>query len=244
MKKFIIPAVVLVILIIPSVLYLGITTGKHNFGNLPYFGPRQAHDTTDTKGRPKVDTAYYKVPAFEFTNQDGKPYGTTNLDGKVYVANFIATTNTDTTKKMSVLMQEVQKKIKGDYRIKAEDFRIISFSANPEADSLPALKTYSKRLMADSMLWNFVTGNKADINTLATKGYLLNNKQDLTVPSSTLICGKFVLVDKERHIRGIYDGTNIEQVNRMVEDIKVLFANYRIPRKGTDNGSPKVEQRH
>ena len=238
MKKFIIPIVALTILIVPSILYLAVTTGKHNFGNLAYYGPKQVHDTTDAKGNPKKDTLYHQIPAFAFTNQDNKLIGTTDLDGKVYIANFIATSNADTTKKMSVLMQEVQKKIKGDYRIKTEDFRIVSFTVDPIADSITVLKNYSKRLQADSTIWSFLSGNTAEINALARKGYLLN----VDSTASAFVTGKFILVDKNRHVRGIYDGTNIETVNKMVEDIKVLFANYRLAKKGSGNDSPKLEQ--
>lgn len=241
MKKWIIAAVTLTILIIPSVLYLLFTRGEHNILNLPYYGPKQVVQTTDAKGKPKTDTVYHAVPAFTFTNQDGKPYGNANLDGHIYVAYFMNTSNADTSKQLNTLMQEVQKKIKGDYRIKEDEFRIIAFTVKPEEDSVPVLKTMSNRLQADPAMWNFVTGPRTDIYNLAQKGYLLKENEDLS--TTTLVTGKAVLIDKQRHIRGIYNATNLADVNKLIDGIKGLFANYRLAKKVNNNESPKLEQR-
>jgi protein SCO1/2 len=241
MKKSIIAAVTLTILIIPSVLYILFTRGEHNILNLPYYGPKSVVQTTDAKGRPKTDTVYHAVPTFSLTNQDGKTYGNANLDGHIYVAYFMNTANADTSKQLNTLMQEVQKRIKGDYRIKAEEFRILAFTVKPEEDSIPVLKTMSTRLQADTAMWNFVTGPRADIYNLAQKGYLLKENEDLS--TNTLVTGKAVLVDKERHVRGIYNATNLADVNKLIDGIKGLFANYRLAKKGSGNDSPKLEQR-
>ncbi|UPT67584.1 MAG: SCO family protein [Sphingobacteriales bacterium JAD_PAG50586_3] len=241
MKKFIIPIAVIVVLIVPSVLYILFTRGEHNILNLPYYGPKSVVQTTDAKGRPKTDTVYHAIPAFSFINQDGKAYGTADLDSHIYVAYFMNTTNADTSKQLNTLMQEVQKRIKGDYRIKAEEFRIIAFTVKPEEDSVPVLKTMSTRLQADNAMWNFVTGPRADIYTLAQKGYLHKENEDLS--TATLVTGKAVLVDKQRHIRGIYNATNLADVNKLIDGIKGLFANYRLAKKVNNNEAPKLEQR-
>lgn len=243
MKRFRIVLIVLAILILPSALYLLVTTGKHNFGNLPYYGPRDAVEVTDAKGKTKMDTIYHSIPAFEFTNQDGKPFGSKDLLGKVYVADFFFTTCPGICKRMGVLMQEVQKKVKADHRVDYKEFAIVSFSVKPEEDSVPVLKAYSQRLQADSTMWNFLTGDRKQIYELGQKGFMLNTTEDLSAPGGVLHSEKFMLIDKEGHIRGIYDGTNLAEINKLVEDVRVLFANYRLAKKVNNNEAPKLEQR-
>jgi protein SCO1/2 len=102
---------------------------------------------------------------------------------------------------------------------------------NPENDSVPVLKAYSEMVHADTKMWNFVTGDKKELYDIARNGYLVNAMEGNGGPDDFIHSELFVLVDKEKHIRGIYDGTNIKEVNELLDDIKVLIAEYTIKEK-------------
>jgi protein SCO1/2 len=106
--------------------------------------------------------------------------------------------------------------------------QILSHTVNPENDSVSVLKAYSKMVHADTKMWNFVTGGKKQLYDLARNGYLVNALEGDGGPDDFIHSELFILVDKEKHIRGIYDGTNIKAVNDLLDDIKVLIAEYYI----------------
>ena len=106
--------------------------------------------------------------------------------------------------------------------------QILSHTVDPENDSVPVLKTYSNLIHADSKMWNFVTGDKKQLYDIARNGYLVNALEGDGGPDDFIHSELFVLVDKEKHIRGVYDGTNIKSVNDLLDDIKVLIAEYTI----------------
>ena len=109
--------------------------------------------------------------------------------------------------------------------------QILSHTVDPENDSVPVLKSYADMVHANTETWNFVTGDKKQLYDMARNSYLLNAMEGDGGSDDFIHSELFVLVDKEKHIRGIYDGTNIKAVNNLIDDIKVLTAEYMIKEK-------------
>lgn len=213
-KKFII---LLFLLTFPSVLYVVLTTGKHRFVHLPYYGEKILADN----GK---DTIYHSIPSFKFVNQNGDTISDKTYEGKIYVADYFFTTCKTICPKMTSELIRVQEK----FAYTNGMVQILSHTVNPENDSVPVLKAYANMVHADQKMWNFVTGDKKQLYDLARNGYLLNALEGDGGPDDFIHSELFILVDKEKHIRGIYDGTKITEVSKLIDGIKVLMAEYLI----------------
>lgn len=216
------------IILLPSLIYIFLTTGKHNFTHLPFYGTRQA--ITKTVGDKQVtDTIYHTIPPFKFVNQNGDTITDKNYSDCIYVADFFFTTCQSICPKMTANLGVVQEKFATN-----DSVLILSHTVNPGNDSVPTLNAYAKLVHANPKKWNLVTGNKKDIYEIAYKGYLLNVVEDTTqidIQKQFLHDEHFILVDKEKHIRGIYDGTSLPDVNKLIDDIKLLQADYIIKKE-------------
>ncbi|HEX8516470.1 MAG TPA: SCO family protein [Bacteroidia bacterium] len=217
MKKGTILVILLFILTFPSVLYVILATGETNFIRLPYMGERELAPN----GK---DTVYHKVQPFSFLNQDGKIITDKDYEGKIYVADYFFTTCQTICPKMATELLRVQEKFAYTKGL----VQILSHTVNPENDSVQVLKAYSDMIHADNTMWNFVTGDKKQLYDMARYSYLVNAMEGNGGPDDFIHSELFVLVDKEKHIRGIYDGTDIKAVNDLLDDIKVLIAEYTI----------------
>jgi len=213
-KKFII---LLFLLTFPSVLYVVLTTGKHRFVRLPYYGEKILADN----GK---DTIYHSIPSFKFVNQNGDTISDKTYDGKIYVADYFFTTCKTICPKMTSELIRVQEK----FAFTNGMVQILSHTVNPENDSVPVLKAYANMVHADQKMWNFVTGDKKQLYDIARNGYLLNALEGDGGTDDFIHSELFILVDKEKHIRGIYDGTKITEVSKLIDGIKVLMAEYLI----------------
>jgi protein SCO1 len=178
---------------------------------LPYYGPKEAGPGGDG------DTVYHTIPSFSFVNQDGKIVNNNDYNGKIYIADFFFVKCEGICPKMATQLQRVQEKFKNDPGV-----MILSHTVNPEEDSVEALAGYAAKLKADPKKWNFVTGGKKELYDMARYGYYLTVMEGDGGPDDFIHSETFVLVDPERHIRGIYDGTNASEVDRMIRDIGVL----------------------
>jgi protein SCO1/2 len=209
--------ILLLLLTFPSVFYVLLTTGKHNFIHLPYFGVKElaANGT---------DTIYHSLKPFSFINQDGKTITDKDYEGKIYVADYFFASCQTICPKMATELQRVQDKFAYTKGL----VQVLSHTVNPENDSVPVLKAYSNMVHADNSIWNFVTGDKKQLYEMARESYLVNAMEGDGGPDDFIHSEFFILVDKEKHIRGIYDGTNIKEVNELLDDIKVLIAEYTI----------------
>ncbi len=217
--------VLLILLTFPSVLYVILSTGKTNFIHLPYIGEK----IVAANGK---DTIYHSIPPFNFINQDGETITDKTYNGKIYVANYFFTTCKSICPKMANELQRVEKK----FAYTEGMVQIVSHTVNPENDSVAVLKAYSKMVHADTKMWNFVTGDKKQLYDIARNGYLINALEGDGGPDDFIHSELLVLVDKEKHIRGVYDGTDIKAVNNLLDDIKVLIAEYFI-KEGKDKKS-------
>jgi protein SCO1/2 len=216
-KKGTILVILLFILTFPSVLYVILATGKTNFICLPYIGERELA----SNGK---DTIYHTVQPFSFLDQDGKIITDKDYEGKIYVADYFFTTCQSICPKMATELLRVQEKFEYTKGL----VQILSHTVNPENDSVPVLNAYADMIHADRSVWSFVTGDKKQLYDMARHSYLLNAMEGDGGPDDFIHSELFVLVDKEKHIRGIYDGTDIKAVNDLLDDIKVLIAEYTI----------------
>jgi protein SCO1 len=186
--------------------------GEKNRSALPYLGPVEVTS--------EGDSVYHKIPPFSFVNQDGQIVNDNDLAGKIYVADFFFTTCDNICPKMTKQMYRVQEAFRND-----PDVMLLSHTVDPETDSVHVLARYAEDMKADTKKWHFLTGGKKELYDIAYNGYFLTvleapeeaGGDDDFIHSETLI-----LVDPEKHIRGLYDGTNSSDVDRLIRDIKIL----------------------
>ena len=159
----------------------------------------------------------HTIADFSFVNQNGKAITQNDYEGKIYVADFFFTTCGSICPIMADNMIDVQNAF-----INNPDVMILSHSVMPDVDSVPVLKKYAVDHHVNDAKWNLVTGDKKKIYEIARKSYLavkLGKPEELYDMVHT---ENFVLVDKKRRVRGFYDGTKKEEVQRLIEDIKWL----------------------
>jgi len=159
---------------------------------------------------------YHTIADFKLVNQNGDTITNDNYKNKIYVADFFFTTCVTICPIMTDHMVKIQRALKED-----PDVMLLSHSVTPEIDTVAQLKRYSISKGVDDGKWNLVTGDKREIYELARKSYLAAkdvpyNKYDLVHTEN------FVLVDKQRRIRGFYDGTNPEAIAQLLRDIQLL----------------------
>lgn len=204
---------VLGILFFPSLFWLLLTTGKNHFKHLPFIGP---YDVSE-----KGDTVYHSIPSFSFINQEGKIITDKDLSGKIYVANFFFVTCPKICPKMTDELRRVQDAYRG-----VEDVKFLSHTVNPEQDTVSALNEYAMKHGADNRQWWFLTGNKDSIYSIARNGYLVPAAQGVT-SNDFFHTQDLLLIDKEKHIRGIYDGLEPAEVDTLIDEIKLLMHEYK-----------------
>lgn len=197
---------------------------KHHFNYLPYFGPKETV-LVQRDGQAVVDTVYATVPAFSFIDRFGKAFTDKQVEGKVLVVDFFFTRCTTICPKMGVQMQQLQLKLDDEA---FSDVVFLSHTVDPEYDTPEVLDDYARKLQADTARWKFLTGNKADIYLHGSEGLYLAAKEDVMAPDGFLHSEQFVLVDKQRHIRGYYDGTTMSGMNALAADIKMLLKEEKI----------------
>ena len=163
---------------------------------------------------------YHKISDFKLTNQNGKEITQANYKDKIYVADFFFTTCQDICPVMTKNMYQLQEELKNDNQI-----LLLSHTVIPEVDTVEQLKKYAIENNVDDSKWNLVTGDKKQIYELARKSYLA--VEDSNYNEYDMIhTENFMLIDKEKQIRGFYDGTNSEDINRLLKDIEILKQSY------------------
>jgi protein SCO1/2 len=160
---------------------------------------------------------YHKIANFSLTNQKGKTITQNTYKDKIYVADFFFTTCQTICPIMTDHMVEIQKEIIDD-----PDVMLLSHSVTPEIDNVAQLKRYAEKKGVNAKKWNLVTGDKKEIYKLARKSYLAVKDNGDGGPFDMVHTENFMLIDKKRQIRGFYDGTNAEDIDRLLEDIQIL----------------------
>lgn len=153
---------------------------------------------------------------FSFTNQNGEVVSLEKFKNTVFISDFFFTTCPSICPIMTKQLARVQKELEG------EDYRIISHTVNPEFDTENVLLEYSKKQNADLNNWDFVTGDKQAIYKQAAE-YLIIAGQDTTQEIEFVHSDKLVLIDQKGRIRGLYDGTENESVDKLINDLKWLI---------------------
>ena len=202
------------ILALPGLIYCYVTKAENNFMPLAAIG-----------------TDGHQIPDFTFVNQHNDTISKSDYSGNIYVANFFFTTCPTICPIMTNKMKYVQDKLSIFPNIK-----FLSHSVNPAYDTPEILLEYANAMQADLSNWNFVTGDKQQIYTIAAS-YFVNVSEDELAPGGFLHSEYFVLVDKEGKVRsgidingnpyGAYDGTNDAEMKTLVKDIRVLMAEYK-----------------
>lgn len=164
---------------------------------------------------------YHTIADFSLTNQNGETVTQEDYQDKIYVADFFFTTCPTICPIMTKNMAAIQEKIKDD-----EEILLLSHSVTPQIDSIAQLKKYALEKGVLDKKWNLVTGDKKQIYDLARKSYLAVKTDGDGGPFDMIHTENFILVDKERRIRGFYDGTDPEEVDKLVIDLKILKDSY------------------
>ena len=165
---------------------------------------------------------YHKIADFSLINQNGDTITQEYYKDKIYIADFFFTTCLTICPVMTDHMVQIQKEIKDE-----EDVLLLSHTVFPVADSVPVLKKYALEKGVIDDKWNLVTGDKKEIYDLARKSYLATKSTGDGGPYDMIHTENFVLVDKDRQIRGFYDGTDPKAIDELMHDLKVLKAEYR-----------------
>ncbi|PWK27299.1 protein SCO1/2 [Arcicella aurantiaca] len=184
---------------------------------LPILGNREAVTKT-VNGKEVTDTLYHQIPDFEFINQDSVKVTQKDFAGKIYIADFFFTTCPTICPKMKTQMLRIYEKYKNNPKV-----GILSHSIDPRHDTPAVLREFMNNLGIKSKMWQMVTGDKAKIYEIGQKSYMVSATDDPTQPGGIVHSGAFILVDKNRHIRGIYDGTEPAKVDRLMIDMEILL---------------------
>ena len=182
---------------------------------LPIYQPAEINDKLVDSSVIHV-SKYHKISDFELTNQNGQIITQEFYKNKIYVADFFFTTCQDICPIMTKNMYRLQEELKDD-----NDILFLSHTVIPEVDTVQQLKKYAVENNVDDFKWNLVTGEKKQIYDLARKSYLA--VEDAEYGKFDMIhTENFMLIDKQRQIRGFYDGTNDEEIEQLISDIKIL----------------------
>jgi protein SCO1 len=189
--------------------------------SLPILGRKEIKNVT-FEGKIQADTIYHTISDFSFTNQYGKTVTHETFRDKIYVADFFFTTCPTICPIMKTQMLRVYEKYKDN-----PEFGILSHTLDTKHDSVQVLYEFSNRLGVTGDTWHFVTGEMEEIYDIGQSSYMVTAREDMDEPGGILHSGAFLLVDKERRIRGIYDGTKEDKVDLLMRDIERLLKEYR-----------------
>jgi len=201
-------------------LFLALFACQSETKKLPILGNKSA-EIKIINGKEVVDSVYQTIPNFSFIDQDSVIINNDSLKNSIYIADFFFTSCPSICPIMSKHMLSIYEKYKGNQEVK-----FLSHSIDPNHDSIPVLKKYATKLGVSGNQWHFLWGNKDVVYQLAKEGYMSFAAQDSTVPGGITHSGYFLLIDKQRRIRGAYDGTDKTQVDQLTKDIEVLLAEY------------------
>ena len=208
-------------LILSLIGFLLVSCGPEN-ERLPILGRREIKNVS-FDGAIDADTIYHTIRDFSFTNQDGDEVTQETFKDKIYIADFFFTTCPTICPIMKTQMLRVYDKFKDN-----PDVLILSHTIDPNHDSVEVLYEFADRLGVSSDSWHFVTGDMDEIYDIGQNSYMVTAREDPDEPGGYLHSGAFLLIDKERRVRGIYDGTKAEKVDVLMEEIDILLSEYKV----------------
>jgi protein SCO1/2 len=184
------------------------STCTNKTGKLPILGSREWNGK---------DTIYHTIAPFQFVDQDSAIITNAVFKDKIYVADFFFTSCRTICPIMKTQMLRVYESTQA-----MPDVLLLSHSIDPEYDTVALLHDFADRLGVESKRWHFVTGVRDSIFKIAQTSYFTTAMEDKTEPDGYIHSGAFLLIDKQGRIRGKYDGTKEEDVNRLIGDVKIL----------------------
>jgi protein SCO1 len=219
-KNILKTGILITALVLPVFIFLFLKSFGTNHYTLPTFIP--AIDSTS--GEVKIsngDTVFHQIPPFHLIDQEGKPFTNQEVKGKVYIADFIFTRCGSICPTMSKELSRFQDVFQNNSNV-----LIVSHSVDADYDSPQVLKAYAKEYDAIPNKWYFLTGDKHQIYWLAHKGYFipLQESEGKADPNETFTHSeKVMLIDWDGHIRGFYDGTQRNDIDRLILETRVLL---------------------
>ncbi len=161
---------------------------------------------------------FHRIPPFALTNQDGQRVTEETFEGKIYIADFFFTTCPGICKSMTQNMAELQETFEGN-----EEVLFLSHSVTPDVDDVEQLHQYAKVHGARSGTWHMVTGERSEIYDLGRRSYFADEDEGgARTDDEFLHTENFVLVDRDRHVRGVYNGLNKASLRQLVADVRRL----------------------
>jgi protein SCO1/2 len=193
-------------------------TACNNNAKLPILGPREAVTKT-VDGKEVTDTVYKTIPNWSFYNQDSVLINQDAFKDKIYVTDFFFTS-------CSTICPTMHRNLKNVYEFYKDEPEVafLSHTIDFKYDVPSKLKSYATKLGVDTKKWQFVWGSKDVVYPLAEKDYLVAVQEDSTATDGYIHQGWLVLVDKDKRLRGAYDGTKPEEVEKLKNDITTLLA--------------------
>lgn len=219
MKLFLLSVVILVMTSCGSEGQTDTVEHENSYTPFPYIGQHDI-DFVVENGVQKTDTIYHTVPPFVLMNQDSVEVTNELVKGKVHVVNFFFTSCPAICPAMIAQMQRLQ-----EMTADIDELQFLSHTIDPERDTLAKLRQYIANREIDTHNWNFLRGEREYVHDLGKTGYMVNAMEDAEAEGGFLHSEHFVLVDREGHIRGLYVGTETEQVDQLAKDIKTLIEN-------------------
>jgi len=167
--------------------------------------------------RQRTVSSYGTVPSFQLVNQNGQAFGSVQLAGKIWIADFIYTTCPGPCPMISSRMSELQKPLE------KTDVHLVSFSVDPEKDTPEVLRGYAEKLQAEPVRWDFLTGPKSTIYKLSHDGFKLAVSDGSDAEGIPVHSTRMVLVDRHGQIRGYYDAAEADAMTKLLADTNHLL---------------------
>jgi protein SCO1/2 len=196
---------ILLFLIVSIAIFFGIYSLQTPEKMLPIYSPRGVNPELVDSTVQHIGNDH-KIANFSFTNQNGKIITQKEYENTIYVADFFFTTCPTICPKMTSNMVWLQNQLK-----KYPNVKLLSFSVTPDIDTPEVLKKYAQEKGVDDTRWNLVTGDKKEIYYLARKSYLAVKTGKPEELYDMVHTENFILIDKNKRIRGFYDGTNLDR---------------------------------
>lgn len=229
-KVAVLGGILLFIILLVALFTPALGLVQHHFEPLPHYGPSEV-EYHIVNGEEVADTIFHTIPEFNFTDQDGKPFGSKDVEGKFLIVDFMFTTCTGWCPIMTSQMQRLV------WKLDDEAFRdvvFISHTVDPENDTPEVLSKYARKNKIDTDRWKLLTGEKKAIYEHGVHGYFLAAEKDALAPDGFLHSKMVVLVDRKGHIRGYYDGLSATEVDKAADDIKMLLKEEKINAKNAE----------
>lgn len=204
-----------------KILYISpllLTLAACNFSGdkLPVYGPKTAI-TKNIDGKTVTDSLDYTIPAFSFLDQDSNTITDAVAKDKIFVADYFFTSCPSICPKMMQQMLRLSEKFKDNNEIV-----FLSYSIDPTRDTVQKLHAYAQKLEIETEKWHLLTGQKDSIYSLA-ESMLVSAGEDPDAPGGHVHSGNFILIDKQKRIRGYYDGTDEKSVDKLMTEIEELL---------------------